>query len=86
MFGWLRVASLALAVFLTGCATLETGADHVRDFAVRHPVVTGVATVVVVGGVVYALDHHHHHNDLTCKPTGSLWGTTLEEIQSGCHQ
>jgi hypothetical protein len=30
-----RLASLALAVLLTGCATLETGADHVRDFAGR---------------------------------------------------
>lgn len=59
-----RLTSLALALLtLSGCATLETGADHVRDFAGRHPVVTAVGTAVVVGGVVYALDHHGHHSE-----------------------
>jgi len=57
-----RLASLALALSLAGCATLENAADHTRDFAERHPIVTGVATAVVVGGVVYALDHHHDHS------------------------
>lgn len=37
-----RCASLALVLSLTGCATLETGSDHVRDFAGRHLVVTAV--------------------------------------------
>ena len=55
-----RLTSLALVLSLSGCATLETGADHVRDFAHKHPVVTGVATAVVIGGAVVALDHHHY--------------------------
>lgn len=56
-----RLSSLALVLLMfAGCATLENAADHTRDFASRHPVVTAVGTAVVVGGVVYALDHHHH--------------------------
>jgi hypothetical protein len=82
-----RAAPLALVLGLTGCATIENGADHVRDFAVRHPVVTAVGTAVVIGGAVAALDHHGHHAPTAqCKPAGSIWGTTLEEIQTGCAQ
>lgn len=42
--------TLALGAFLLGgCATLESGADHVRDFAVEHPIVVacGVAFVTI---------------------------------------
>lgn len=71
----------ALTTSFTGCATIENGADHVRDFAVRHPVVTAVGTAVVVGGVVYALDHHHHRDPsrspATCENNPSF--------PNGCH-
>lgn len=58
----LILASLALASCLTACATLETGADHVRDFAVRHPIVTAVGAALIVGGVAASLDHHAHQH------------------------
>jgi len=76
------IAVLTTIACLSGCATLENGADHVRDFAVRHPVVTAVGTAVVIGGVVYALDHHHHSEPPASRPA------TCENNPSfpnGCH-
>ena len=79
-----RLASLALILSLAGCSTLETAADHTRDFAKAHPVIVGVGAAVVVGGIVYGLDHHHdHHHD--CASPVSLLGSALVQIQ-GCRQ
>jgi len=77
--------SAALVLTLTSCASLEGVVDRARAFEIQHPVATGVATVVVLGGVAYALDHHHHEPSTNqCKPAGSIWGLTLEQIQTGC--
>lgn len=44
----IRLASLVLAVALTGCATCE-----------RHPVVCTVGTAVLAGSIAVAANHSH---------------------------
>lgn len=65
---WLGILLvLAAAVSLEGCATVETGADRVRDFAAEHPVITAIAAGAAAGALVAAVDrphHHEHHREL----------------------
>jgi hypothetical protein len=62
---FIRNSTHAIAVLailsLIACSTLETAADHARDFAGRHPIVTTVATVAVVAGA-YTLAHSGHRD------------------------
>ncbi len=64
-FSLARAAHIALIIALGGCATLERGADHVRDFTTAHPVITAVAAGAAAGAIVVAIDdrHHHEHRD-----------------------
>ena len=60
------IARISIAFsFLTiaGCSTLETAADHTRDFSARHPVITAVGAAIVVGGAVAAIEAGHHHSE-----------------------
>lgn len=69
-----RLTSLAIVLSLTGCASLESAADHTRDFTIRHPIVTAVGAAVVVGGAVAALDRHHHHGEAAVGPERPVCG------------
>lgn len=63
-------AALAAALLcLAACSTLETAADHARNFAHSHPVLTAVAVGVAVGSI--ASHHHHHHDHRYLYPPGS---------------
>lgn len=59
---------IIFTLLLTGCATVERGADHVRDFATAHPVVTAIAAGAAAGAIVAAVDDHHHHRDHLALP------------------
>jgi hypothetical protein len=53
--------ALTLALLsLTACTTIESAANHARDFVVAHPVITAVAVGVVAGSIAVVADHHHH--------------------------
>lgn len=57
----MRILITCALVTFAGCATLEHGADQVRDFAHEHPVVTAIAAGAAAGAIVAAADRHHHH-------------------------
>jgi hypothetical protein len=56
-----KLATVALLGLLAGCATLENGADHARDFARAHPVIVTAAAVGIGAaiGAEVASDGHH---------------------------
>jgi hypothetical protein len=63
-----RVIAALCLLPLSACATLETAADHVRDFAHSHPVLTSVAAGVAAGSIAASLQHHGHHQEPTRRP------------------
>ena len=60
---WIAVLLALFCIGLSGCATVERGADQVRDFAQEHPVVTSIAAGAAAGAIVVAVDRHHHDRD-----------------------
>lgn len=57
------IAFLTLCA-LAGCMTVERGADHVRDFAKAHPVVTSVGASIVVSSALTTIAMHKAKREL----------------------
>lgn len=60
----MRTTLLVLLCVLNGCATVERGADHVRDFASAHPVVVSVGTSIVVSSAITTIAMHKAKREL----------------------
>lgn len=56
---------LVLSLILCGCTTVESGADHVRDFAKAHPVITTIAVGAAAGSIAAVIVANNHHHDRT---------------------
>ncbi len=58
------LGALMLAATLSGCATLETTADHIRDASRQHPAIATTVVALAAGSLGAALQHHHdQHRD-----------------------
>lgn len=47
---------LLCVLALSGCATIESGADRARDFAVAHPVAAAVAVGLTAGAIAVSVN------------------------------
>jgi len=69
----LFVGALA-CVALSGCAALETAADHTRDFVEEHPVAVSVVASVAVTSLVTTIELRKADKQLASQLGAALGG------------
>lgn len=67
------VGALACAA-LCGCETVETAADHARDFAEAHPVATSVISSVAVTSLLTTIELRRADKQLASQLGAALGG------------
>lgn len=70
-----RFVGAALAVVaLAGCATVETAADHVRDFTDAHPVAVSVVASVAIASLATTIELRRADKQLASQLEAALAG------------
>lgn len=60
----LILAGALACAALSGCATVETTADHARDFVKAHPVATSIVASIAVSSIITVVAMHRAKSEL----------------------